>query len=332
MSRLDITNGDAAGGALKQSGVAGDVLPWRDVLHEGPVPGGIDDAGLARARAAFLSSEGWAHPDRDVIGELRARDDAIARAAERDVIQLWFEHDLYDQLQLLDVLGRLARLDLGDTTLRMVCIGEHPEVPDFRGLGQLTPEQLAALEPEATPVTREQLELATAGWAAFRADTPEAIDSFRARDLSPLPFMAAALHRLGQEYPWTRDGVSRSEHQLLQLVHESDIMLAALFAPAQDLEEAPFAGDLSFLRVAFALWSGPAPLLRFADGEAPPLERPPTSAWKRTLALTELGAEVLSGRADAVDVRGIDRWIGGVHLDGSRDWRWDADTGHIVER
>lgn len=329
MNRLDITNGDSAGGGIRLSGVGGDVLPWRDVLHEGPVPGDVDDAGLARARAAFLCSDGWAHTDRDVIGELRARDATVASCAERDLVQLWFEHDLYDQLQLLDVLSRLSKLELGDTALRMVCIGEHPEVPDFRGLGQLSPEQFAALDSQAVAVTTEQLALAAEGWRAFRASTPEPLEAFRGGDLAALPFMAAALRRLAEEYPWRGDGLSRSERQLLRLVDERQVILAELFAPSMELEEAPFAGDLSFLRCAFGMWSGRAPLLRFVDGEQPPLERPPTSAWKRLLALTELGADVLRGEADRVAAAGIDRWIGGVHLDGARDWRWDPDAGRV---
>ena len=35
---LVITNGDAAGELLRRSLPGTEVLPWRDVLHEGPVP------------------------------------------------------------------------------------------------------------------------------------------------------------------------------------------------------------------------------------------------------------------------------------------------------
>ena len=47
--------------------------------------------------------------------------------------------------------------------------------------------------------------------------------------------------------------------------------------------------------------------------------------------LTASGANVLAGRADQIRLNGIDRWIGGVHLEG-RDvqWRWDDGTEAIV--
>jgi hypothetical protein len=45
------------------------------------------------------------------------------------------------------------------------------------------------------------------------------------------------------------------------------------------------------------------------------------------LRLTAAGARVLAGEADHVELNGIDRWIGGVHLHGHRvPWRWDDGT------
>ena len=45
-SLLHVTNGESAGNTLRQTALGGAVLPWQDVLHEGPVPA------LPRQRAA----------------------------------------------------------------------------------------------------------------------------------------------------------------------------------------------------------------------------------------------------------------------------------------
>ena len=37
-SLLHVTNGESAGNTLRQTALGGAVLPWQDVLHEGPVP------------------------------------------------------------------------------------------------------------------------------------------------------------------------------------------------------------------------------------------------------------------------------------------------------
>ena len=105
---LHVTNGDLAAEAIAAAQIGGDLLPWRDVLHEGPVPLGVTAAELRSLRAHFLASCGWAE-SRRVLAELTQRDQRLDRAiASGEEIQLWFEPDLYDQLQLLQVLDRLA--------------------------------------------------------------------------------------------------------------------------------------------------------------------------------------------------------------------------------
>jgi hypothetical protein len=35
---LHVTNGESAADTLRQTALGGAVLPWQDVLHEGPLP------------------------------------------------------------------------------------------------------------------------------------------------------------------------------------------------------------------------------------------------------------------------------------------------------
>jgi hypothetical protein len=47
--------------------------------------------------------------------------------------------------------------------------------------------------------------------------------------------------------------------------------------------------------------------------------------------LTSAGARVLAGQADQLALNGIDRWIGGVHLQGHHvPWRWNDATETLV--
>jgi hypothetical protein len=47
--------------------------------------------------------------------------------------------------------------------------------------------------------------------------------------------------------------------------------------------------------------------------------------------LTDAGARVLAGEGDQIALNGIDRWIGGVHLQGHHvPWRWDDGTETII--
>ena len=69
---------------------------------------------------------------------------------------------------------------------------------------------------------------------------------------------------------------------------------------------------------------GPYPLLRL-DPPGRPAER------TTRVHLTGAGTRVLAGDADQINLNGIDRWIGGVHLQGHQvPWRWDDGTETIV--
>jgi hypothetical protein len=52
---LHITNGDSAAGIMRQAGFAGEILPWRDVLHEGRVQAHLPLPELSHIRARFIA-------------------------------------------------------------------------------------------------------------------------------------------------------------------------------------------------------------------------------------------------------------------------------------
>src|SRR5512146_792572 len=105
---LHVTNGDAAAEAIAGTGLAGDLLVWRDVLHEGPVPAGASPTELREIRAGFLARCGWTERG-TALADFAARDARLAAAfAAGEEVALWFEEDLFDQLQLIQVLDRAA--------------------------------------------------------------------------------------------------------------------------------------------------------------------------------------------------------------------------------
>jgi len=175
---LHVTNGESAGNTLRQTAHGGAVLSWQDVLHEGPVPA-VPEEELRRIRAHFLSECGWGS-ERLLLDAFERRDRLYRHAFEaRTQVVLWFEHDLYDQLQLLQALVE-AREDV-----ELIQASDH--------LGPLGPDELEALWPSREPVTTEMLALAREAWDAFRAPQPSAVAEFLERDTSTLPFLGSAL-------------------------------------------------------------------------------------------------------------------------------------------
>ena len=137
--------------------------------------------------------------------------------------------------------------------------------------------------------------------------------------------------RVGR-FPSVANGLSRSESQILEVVAAGVRRLDQVFRGTQDLEDAPFLGDTSLWLYLSDLASGPRPLLRTADGA--PVGDPSTPAeFEREVSLTDDGHAVRRREADWLGLRGgIDRWLGGVHLEGAQAaWRWDGEKELLVD-
>ena len=125
------------------------------------------------------------------LGAWRA---AIANHHAYDELVLWFEHDLFDQLNLVQLLPWIRERLPSQATVSLICIGSFPGHPAFKGLGELSPGELAPLFGARARVSHAQYALAAQAWDALRASTPDALDSLRHDDTSVLPFLAPADH------------------------------------------------------------------------------------------------------------------------------------------
>jgi hypothetical protein len=329
---LHVANGTATTRLIEAARIPGRLSIWADVLYEGPVPGGLTDAELLEVRRSFLGAgaedvePGIIHPSLDPVNDLREWRAVIERSDAYDELILWFEHDLFDQLNLIQLLtwihGRLP----GEKTVSLVMIGSFPGRAHFKGLGELSPAELASLLDQRQRVSERQYETAAHAWDAFRSPTPEALDLLRQRDTSALPYLAAAITRFLQEYPWTSDGLSRTERRLLSLARDGGISLSSAFPRMHIDEDAYYVTDGSLASTASDLAQTSPPLLILNE---------PAAASRHLLAgsvaLTEAGEAVLAGAQDRIAMCGIDRWLGGVYLQtGGSMWRWDDTRKRIT--
>src|SRR4029450_8931436 len=81
---------------------------------------------------------------------------------------LWFEHDLFDQLNLIQLLSYLRMRPPVGRTVSLICINSFPGHPDFHGLGELSAPELASLFDTRRPVQDAAYVLAGRAWHAFR--------------------------------------------------------------------------------------------------------------------------------------------------------------------
>ena len=237
---------------------------------------------------------------------------------------LWFEADLFDQLQLAQVLALRAPREAPER-VTLICVGEY--------LG---------LALRASAATSGQLEARARGGGPYRRDAPLAGPRVRdtcappTRAASPprcartpeLPFVPAAFDRL-----WARGPVDPQRPLAQRAAALADIAEARRGPRARRTfartrrEGRPILGGASTFATIKSLAAGSSPLVALGDGVggAP-------QAMERSVALTDAGLSVLGGAArTACGLNGIDRWLGGVHLHGPEAaWRWDDGVEAVV--
>jgi hypothetical protein len=323
--RLNITNGDHSVARMQEAGIPGKTIPWNDVLHEGPVNAALSLHDLSELRALFIAERGWddfAH----VSGDFAQRDKTLAQVDSFAEVVLWFEDDLYDQLQLLQLLDFFAQGGAEKAKVSLI------EMKGF--LPALNKAALAKLDKERKAVANAQLDLGARAWAAFGAGDPSALSRLIEEDTSALPYLGAALTRHLEEFPGVNGGLSRSEAEALAAIDAGHSTPVAAFLEVAKKERSVFLGDIVFYWYLERLSDSDTPLVTWKDGTrvvAPRGKEDSREFVTGDLAITALGHDVMAGKKDWQSITRNSRWLGGVEIKpGADGWRWDPGQRKLV--
>ncbi len=323
VGKLILTNGDNAVGLLEEAGVNADIVPWADTLHTGPVPIANTEDALLEIRAAHLA-DGKIHTIESVLSDLRTRNRFLDLHQSYESIELWFEHDLYDQLQLVQILDMLHSRNREENIVLV-------QAPSY--LGMQTADTIMRFQELAILVRPEMTARAVSIWNAFRQSTPVSLSEEIRNKTTGFPFLRQALVRLMQELPGS-DGLSRTERQILYSLDRKVNSPGLLFARDMNMEQAAFLGDWDFFSILSNLATCAAPLI---EGLSEPFEPALLQDDDRRKAfiscyvtLTPTGRAVLQGREDHARINEINRWIGGCHLREGSIWRWNDEDQSLI--
>ena len=306
---------------LREAGVAGVFLEASDPVCQGPLDPDLSEEELQRARAEFIAGtyHGFENSS-EILAKTKAEARGLAQLDRFARIVLWFEHDLYDQAVLIRLLARLEGEQQLHDRLFLINIGAFAGIERFNGLGQLSPAQLASLWGREKPVTPAQRAEAEVLWRAYASGNPTDLQDTLQQAAGALPFAAAALRRHLQELPWQGVGLGLTEQLALKALAEGAETPGRVFARlVEELEPLVYLGDAMFWPLLAGLAKAPRPAVTaFAE-------------WRDPVTLTDFGRDLLAGRANWLDHNALDRWIGGLHLQGRHPpYLWDPSTGQAI--
>ena len=298
-----IVDGESSGGSLRKLLPDAEILVWGDALYDGPVPGSLALAELSRIRARHWNAQEGNAREGNAQGDFSKRNRQLARANKYDEVVLWFGPTMVCQLSLIQLLDWFSN-------------HRHKKLSliDWEYAGWLPPEELSPHLERRRAVTRAMFGVARRAWKAFTAPGPNPLNAFLNASWKGLPELRRILVMIAQEYP-DSSGLSRIERKLIRQFRRPERAAAGV---GNAMAHETF-GDVYYFDALDRFLRAKNQLLCFAE---PPRGNLRTSR----LVVTDFGRRVIAGKADAISFNGIDRWIGGVHLEGysppRRQFRW----------
>jgi hypothetical protein len=320
---LHILNGDSTLGILEQTDLPGTYLVWREALMAGPTPATSSQDEWIEIRARHLA-DAYGGAANDPLAALKRQYSELEKFSDHDQVVLWFEYDMFCQLNLIYILDWFAKREIGKTQLELVCMAPRPD--GKRGLGELEPADLAVLYAAREKVGAAHFEAASRAWRAYSSSDPRQIEECLATDLSALPFLLDTLVCHLQRFPHVETGLNFIAQQVLRMTDDGDKSFAELFtefgraAPLYGMGDAQFWNELKDLQNA----RNPLILVETTNGDG-------ARNYDVRISITDAGRSVLKGEgAFGFDHDRNDRWLGGVHLTKDNLWFWNERERKLV--
>ncbi len=305
---LHILNGDGTRYDFEKAQIPGAIMVWHEMLVEGPATYAILKEEWFQLRQHYISEE-YAYDLPFVKDRMAGAFGKLRDPQPYDQFVLWFEYDLFCQINMIGALSALKQKGVSANQISLVCPGEHPDIEDFRGLGQLQAEHFPPLFQERTHLSASDLSFTDEVYWAYCQEDPLSLLDLLERNFPPaFPFLRAAILAHLQRFPSTRDGLALEEREMLQLL-------------AEGLPSRPkWVGQM----LRQNAWRGYGDSQYFHR-----IERLKAlfDETEESLTLNDLGQAVLAGERDFLQVNETPVWLGGAR---NTDWRWEEERQRLV--
>ncbi len=298
------------------------ILVNYDRLGSGPHPrcDSIEAWNLNRDHYMKLVDPYWPVDDGNSPSELCRREDLLDWA---DSIVLWKSMCLQEEILAAWLVWAMDTLEADLDKLKFVEFSTHPiSRKPMRGLGQLNVEAMQS-GPQARPLSKSRLDELKNVWNALTSPNPDFLNYLVTENPTISPGTRSCLEALIRRYPDIESGLGIWDFRLLKNVrkHGPNALRAIGFTMVEGDEPDIVYDDYLAERVR-----------RLATGRNPLLSLKGDSWALRDLdvKLTAQGEAVLEGRANNIELNGIDDWVCGVHLQSRSQAVWMCHAGRLV--
>jgi len=212
-SLLHITNGDNFTSKLQSLNLKGDIVTWREMLCEGKTLCTVGSESFWKTRFEFLNknykvTKSWFVEK--TLKEYRS----LCNHKQQDQIVLWFEYDLFCQINMLAVLSWL-KAHRRHAEISLVCSGKEDETDKLYGLSELSDEKLLNLYEHRITLSQDDIEFADYVWQLYCSDNPIRLENLIKNNNFKFEYLSDALKAHLKRFPTIKNGLNELENKVL---------------------------------------------------------------------------------------------------------------------
>lgn len=291
-------NGDTSKDLFLASGLAGTWYVWREMLCDGPCIGTPGSSDFFRNRSSFFETSLSVSPE-EYTSKTVAEWERFQARDKSTAVTLWFEYDLFCQINLLALLTALKN-DGQTEAVYLVCPGKDSH-DQWKPLGYYSPEEFPALFQKRKQLTASDFTYAASAWQAFAAKDPTNLLNFIQYLHPTFPYLPEALLAHARRFPHHGSRMNAEEESILQCLKTEPLADEALIRKLLMEHNHPQGfGD--------GQWS------TYLNSMQGLVERS-ANMWR----LTKQGEDVLAGERPKELTLGANRWLGGAK---ATDFLW----------
>jgi len=217
-SLLHITNGDNFTTRIKTLKLKGDIITWREMLCEGKTLTHVGSESFWKTRFEFLNknykvSKSW------FIEKTLKEYRSLCNHKQQDEIVLWFEYDLFCQVNMIAVLSWL-KTNRQYAQISLVCSGKEDDTDKMYGLNDLTDEQLLKLYENKVELSQDDIEYADYVWQLYCSDNPIRLENLSDYSEFQFDYLSEAVHAHLMRFPTIKNGLNEMENNILRIARD----------------------------------------------------------------------------------------------------------------
>lgn len=214
---LHILNGDSTAQILQKTSIPGDVIVWREKLCEGPLQKEVGSDQFWMSRYAFFENE-------LTVSRLEYFDKTIKEIVKIENIAnykevvLWFEFDLFCQINLLALCTYLLKYYRKDVKFSLICTGREDGKKSLQTLSDYHPKEYQYLLDNRITLSRNNLLFAEESWNLYVEDDREKLKEFDFNKSSKFNYLQLAVNQHLQRFP-KHNGLNQIENKILEMIN-----------------------------------------------------------------------------------------------------------------